>query len=53
MEAIRQGAHEYLEKPPDINKLAATIRKLFKHRQNLLEEQQRELIMEIRRRYPD
>lgn len=53
MEAIRQGAHEYLEKPPDVHKLAATIRKLFEHRQSLLEQQQQELIQEIRRRYPD
>lgn len=53
MEAIRQGAHEYLEKPPDVHKLAATIRKLYEHRQSLLEQEQQELIREIRRRYPD
>ena len=53
MEAIRQGAHEYLEKPPDVHKLATTIRRLFEHRQKLLEQQQKELIEEIRRRYPD
>ena len=53
MEAIKLGAHEYLEKPPDVHKLAATIRKLFEHRQKLLEQQQQELIRRIRRRYPD
>jgi len=53
MEAIKLGAHEYLEKPPDVHKLATTIRKLFEHRQRLLEQQQQELIREIRRRYPD
>ncbi len=53
MEAIKQGAHEYLEKPPDIEKLAATIRRLFKYRQSQIEQQQAELIQDIRRRYPD
>ena len=53
MEAIKQGAHEYLEKPPDIEKLAATIRRLFEHRQGQIEQQQAELVRDIRRRYPD
>ena len=53
MEAIKLGAHEYLEKPPDIHKLAAIIRKLFENRQSMIEQQQQELIKEIRRRYPD
>lgn len=53
MEAIKQGAHEYLEKPPDIEKLAATIRRLFEYRQSQIEQQQAELVKDIRRRYPD
>ncbi len=53
LEAIKQGAHEYLEKPPDIEKLATTIRRLFEHRQSQIEQQQAELIQDIRRRYPD
>ncbi len=53
VEAIKQGAHEYLEKPPDVEKLAATIRRLFEHRQSQVEQQQAELIQDIRRRYPD
>jgi len=53
MEAIKLGAHEYLEKPPDIQQLATTIRSLFKYRQNLIAEQQTKLIEEIRKRYPD
>ena len=53
LEAIKQGAHEYLEKPPDIEKLAATIRRLFDYRQSQVQQQQAELIKDIRRRYPD
>lgn len=53
MEAIKQGAHEYLEKPPDIEKLAATIRRLFEYRQSQIQQQQAELVKDIRRRYPD
>lgn len=53
MEAVKLGASEYLEKPPDANKLAATIRKLFEKRKRLMEQQLQEIVEELRRRYPD
>ena len=53
IEAIKQGAHEYLEKPPDAQKLAVTIRKLFEHRLEMIQEQKAKLVEEIRGRYPD
>ena len=53
MEAIKLGAHEYLKKPPDIQVLAATIRSLYEHRQEVITRQQKKLIEDIRRRFPD
>ena len=53
MEGIKLGANEYLKKPPDIDELTATIRRLFQNRQKVVLEQQQQLIKEIRRRYPD
>jgi len=53
MEGIKLGANEYLKKPPDVDELSATIRKLYQSRQETLLRQQKILIEEIRRRYPE
>ncbi|MBN2227685.1 MAG: response regulator [candidate division Zixibacteria bacterium] len=53
MEGVKLGASEYLKKPPDIDELIGTITRLFRQRQEILEEQQKRLIEEIRRRYTD
>ena len=53
MEGIKLGANEYLKKPPDIEELVTTIRRLFSKRQEIISQRQKELIEEIRRRYPD
>ncbi|MFH2050598.1 MAG: response regulator [bacterium] len=53
MEGIKLGANEYLKKPPEIDDLVATIRRLYNNRQEYLLEQQKKLIEEIRRRYPE
>jgi len=50
---IKLGASEYLKKPPDIDELVTTINRLFEERREMLEEQQKKLIEEIRRRYPE
>jgi DNA-binding NtrC family response regulator len=53
MEGIKLGANEYMKKPPDIDELAGTIRKLYRNRQEIIIQQQKLLIEEIRRRYPE
>lgn len=53
LEGVRLGAGEYLRKPPDIDELVETVMRLHRQRQQYLEEQQRKLIDEIRRRYAD
>jgi DNA-binding NtrC family response regulator len=53
LEAIKLGANEYMKKPPEVDELAATIRRLYENRQNILLERQKKLMDEIRRRYPD
>ena len=53
LEVVNLGANEYLKKPPDIEELVSTIRKLHEDRQNAVRRRQQELIDEIRRRYPD
>jgi len=53
MEVITLGANEYLKKPPEIGELVFTIRKLFLARQEAVLNRQKQLIDEIRRRYPD
>jgi len=53
IEGIKLGANEYLKKPPDVDELAATIRKLYQNRQQNILRQQKKLIEEIRRRYPE
>jgi len=52
-EGIKLGANEYMKKPPDVDELAATIRKLYQNRKETIIAQQKKLIEEIRRRYPD
>jgi len=53
LEGVRLGAGEYLKKPPDIDELVNTIRRLYLDRKRAHFEQQQKLIDEIRRRYPD
>jgi len=53
VEGVRLGASEYLQKPPDIEHLAGTIRKLHQEKLAFVRNQQEKLIEEIRRRYPD
>jgi len=53
VEGVRLGANEYLQKPPDIEHLAGTIRKLHQEKLAFVQNQQEKLIEEIRRRYPD
>ena len=53
LEGVRLGASEYLKKPPDIEDLTATIRKLYLEKKRVYFEQQQKLIDEIRRRYPE
>ncbi len=53
IEGIRLGASEFMKKPPVIDELAETIRKLFWNRQKTIQEQQEKLIKEIKKRYPD
>lgn len=50
---VKLGASEYMKKPPEIDELVATIRRLYQNRKDAIAEQQRKLIEEIRRRYPD
>lgn len=53
VEGVRLGASEYLKKPPDIERLIETIKRLHldQHREYVLRQQQ--LIDEIRKRYPE
>jgi DNA-binding NtrC family response regulator len=53
LEVIRLGANEYLKKPPQIEELTATIRRLYENRQQSLHERRQKLIEDIRRRYPE
>ena len=53
MRGIKLGANEYLRKPPDIDELIKTIRNLYRQRLKYLEEEQKKLIEEIKRRYVD
>ena len=53
VEGINLGASEYLRKPPDIDELVGTIARLYRERQDMLEEQQKKMIDEIKRRYTD
>jgi DNA-binding NtrC family response regulator len=53
IEGARLGASEYLKKPPIIEELVETVVRLHQRRKEMLEDQQKELIDEIRRRYTD
>lgn len=53
LEGVRLGASEYLKKPPDIDDLTETIRKLYQDKKRVYFEQQQKLIDEIRRRFPE
>jgi DNA-binding response OmpR family regulator len=53
VQGVNLGASEYIKKPPEIEALAATIRELYRNRQEAILERQKKLIEEIRRRYPE
>ena len=53
MKGVKLGASEYLNKPPDIDELEETVKKLHQRRKQWQLEQQQKLIDDIRRRYPD
>ncbi len=53
IEAINNGANEYMKKPPEVEELVKTIRRLYEVQQKSIRERQRRLIEKIRRRYPD
>ncbi len=50
---LRQGAFEYLIKPPDVAELVTLIRRAQKVRQEKLAKERQKTIDEILRRYPD
>jgi DNA-binding NtrC family response regulator len=53
MKGIKQGACEYVVKPPDVEKLAATIRNAYEHRKQALQRLQQDTIREILEHFPD
>ena len=53
MQGVHLGASEYIKKPPEIEALAATIRELYRSRQEAILEQREKLIEEIHRRYTE
>lgn len=53
LEGVRLGAAEYLKKPPDIEELAAIVRRLYGEKKRAHHEQQRKLIDKLRRRFPE
>ena len=53
MTGVKLGASEYMKKPPEVDDLVSTIRRLYQNRIDTIAEQQKKLIEEIRRRYPD
>ncbi len=53
IEGVRLGASEYLKKPPNIDELVETIRKLHLNQKRAYIRQQQRLIDKIRKRYPE
>ena len=53
VEGVRLGASEYLKKPPDIERLIETIKRLRFDQQREYVLRQQQLIDEIRKRYPE
>jgi DNA-binding NtrC family response regulator len=53
VEGVKLGASEYLKKPPNVEELVNTIKRLYLRRLEILEEEQKRLVDEIRRRYPE
>ncbi len=53
IEGVRLGASEYLKKPPNIDGLIETVRKLYFNQRRAYIQQQQRLIDEIRKRYPE
>ncbi|MCF7811285.1 response regulator [bacterium] len=50
---IKQGAFDYVVKPPDVDDLTDTIRKAYLQREENILERQQNMIKDIRERYPD
>lgn len=53
VEGVRLGASEYMKKPPNIDGLVETVRRLYYNQKRAYIEQQQRLIEEIRKRYPE
>lgn len=53
LEVIKLGANEYMKKPPSIEELVSTIRRLHESHQQAIQQRRQELVEEIRRRFPD
>ena len=52
MAGMKQGAFDYMTKPPDITKLAELIHKAYQLRMEKLAKEQQRTIQDIIRRYP-
>jgi len=53
MTGMKQGAFEYMLKPPDVDKLTESIRKAYRLRMEKIASEREETINKILRRYPD
>ena len=53
LEGVRLGASEYMKKPPDIDELVDTIKRLYSNQRRIYIQRQQDLIEEIRKRYPE
>jgi len=53
MAGMRQGAFEYIIKPPDITQLVELIRRAYQLRREKHGREQQKTIQDILRRYPD
>ncbi len=53
LKGMKQGAREYLMKPPDIDELVTAIRQAFRSRQEKIAGEQRRMIDDIYQNYPE
>ena len=49
----KQGAFDYVVKPPDVDELTDTIHRAYRRREENIARQQQKIIAEIRERYPE